>query len=305
MNLTPNNISEFEKAKCEFEEEQNMPHEEVFARHEKSVAEEMQKFNSIVVAVQNEDEPGCQVCGNKRQVAVREIWDLVNLPRIKLVQCQSCAGQIKIYNLGKMSGLDNLKTCTFLEYTTRLPFQIDLLQTARRFAKTEESDDWFVLLGQSGSGKTHLCTAICGELIKQEKKVCYLRWAVELKHLKSLANTPEYDNEFYRIFKNDVIFIDDLFKCGNLFEKDKKIGLAMPTDADIRLAFELIDRAYAEKKILIISSERTKTDLFEIDEAIAGRLKQRAGQEYFLEIKKDKAKNYRHNDTKKRKDIDG
>jgi DNA replication protein DnaC len=143
---------------------------------------------------------------------------------------------------------------------------------------------WFVILGQTGIGKTHICTAICGEAIKRNLSVKYLRWLVELRNVK-MARDERRGDMLDDILGADVIYIDDLFKRG----KGSKC-----TDADIRLAFELIDNARALRKIVLISGEDSWADLTDIDEAITGRLKQMCG-EFTFQFGRDKDKNYRLN----------
>jgi DNA replication protein DnaC len=84
------------------------------------------------------------------------------------------------------------------------------------------------------------------------------------------------------------LYIDDLFKTGRVAGKTAQ----MPTEADINLAFEIINSRAIQRKPTIISSESNLFDLIQIDEAIGGRIKQRCG-EYYLNIGSKNTKNYR------------
>jgi DNA replication protein DnaC len=68
----------------------------------------------------------------------------------------------------------------------------------------------------------------------------------------------------YELKTFPVLYIDDFLKGGI-------------TDADIRLAFELLNYRYNNSSLLtIISSEVDLKNIFDADEALAGRIYERA-----------------------------
>ena len=91
----------------------------------------------------------------------------------------------------------------------------------------------------------------------------------------------------------EVLYIDDLFKVGKSYGEE----IQRPTAGDINIAFEIINSRVTQKKKTIISSESTILEIFDIDEAIAGRIKQMCG-DYCLNISKGVGKNYRKRDLK-------
>ena len=162
-------------------------------------------------------------------------------------------------------------------------WQRNLLQTVRNYS-ANFGDKWLFIGGQSGSGKTHLCTAVLQELVfNHRKEILLFEWAEKSKKLKQLINDPKYDEELSRYKSVSVLYIDDLFKV--------KRG-ETATAADVNLAFELLDYRDRENLTTIISSEFSIDDIISIDEATGGRIKYRA-QEYALHIGKDRGKNYR------------
>lgn len=233
-----------------------------------------------------EGEPDCRICKNKRQIAV------VTISRGEAYQafadCQ-CVKLVQSLRRIQKSGLaDQLKKCTFDNFETKHGFQKTLLGKAKEFLQ-DGAENWFVTLGQTGCGKTHICTAVCGELLNRGYSVRYVRWAVELKRIKALVNDYyEYSKAIEDIFSNDVIYIDDIFKRG----KTSDGKLARPTDADVKLAFEIIDTANAFGKTLIISGEDLRKSLIDIDEAITGRIFQKAG-DFLVQVTADGTKNFR------------
>ena len=60
-----------------------------------------------------------------------------------------------------------------------------------------------------------------------------------------------------------MLYIDDFFK-GSV------------SDADINLAFELLNDRYNSKRMTILSSERSVEDILELDEAIGSRIYERS-----------------------------
>jgi DNA replication protein DnaC len=117
--------------------------------------------------------------------------------------------------------------------------------------------------GSVGSGKTHLCTAICGALLDQGKFVRYMLWRDESVKLKAIVNDGEYEAEIKPLKNCQVLYIDDLFKGG-------------ATAADIKLAFEILNSRYNRRLTTIISCEKTPEELLAIDEALGSRIYERS-----------------------------
>jgi len=245
----------------------------------------MDNFNESE-GVLREDEPNCPLCKNRRYFKKIESHRgdeyIVDAPCV-------CLRKIKSFRLCKRSGLaEQIKEFRFDNFTIDLAHQKKMFRTAQEFLKTGKRS-WLVMLGQTGCGKTHICTAVCAELMNRGYSVRYMRWAVELKRLKGLAmDTYEYAKAVDEIFSSDVIYIDDIFKRG----KKADGSPAYPTDADVKLAFEIIDTARALGKTLIISGEDILQGLINIDEAIAGRISQKAGQ-FLVQVNLATQKNFR------------
>lgn len=232
-----------------------------------------------------EDGHHCSICKNKGWV-------------IKLVEhedgsfhqiCSDCKC-LEIRNSimrMKRSGLkDIIRDYTFDKFEDTEPWQKAIKKAAMDYARNPEG--WFFLGGQSGAGKTHLCTAICREFLLAGKRVKYMLWRDDIVRIKgAVTDSEEYGkmiDEFKRI---DVLYIDDLFKTG----KDKDNAPQKPTVADINVAFEIINYRYNNPGLLtIISSELTEDDLIDIDEAIGGRIYERAKA---FTIGKNRDRNYR------------
>ena len=226
----------------------------------------------------------CPACKNKEL-----IYDVVanpdGSPRLtaRVCKCQEIRRTIRRM---QRSGLENIISDNlFSKYETPDTWQQTIKAAAMEYAKTFRG--WFWIGGQSGSGKSHLCTAICRDAIYKGMEVVYMMWREDAPRLKAAVNSEEYPAMVDQYKKAPVLYIDDLFKTG----KDNTERVK-PTSADVNLAFEIINFRCVGKLPTIISSEFLQRELIDIDEALTGRIVQMAGENSF-NIKPDRAKNYR------------
>lgn len=163
----------------------------------------------------------------------------------------------------RSSGMsDMLERYTFDSFETPDSTRKKIKSKAQDYVKAQSG--WFYIAGQSGSGKSHICTAICSELIKQDNDVYYMSWRDDSRKLKASINEVSYEEEIKKLKRVSVLYIDDFFKGGC-------------SDADVRLAFEILNYRYNDKKLrTIISSEIDITQLLSIDEALGGRIYERS-----------------------------
>lgn len=225
----------------------------------------------------------CCDCRNKGTIAYYD----EETGHIGFKDCICRGNRLTVKRLKRAGIYDSLKTKRFSTFETKTPSQLAMKQSASDFVQ-DDSARSIVFLGQSGCGKTHLCTAVFYELVRRRGLDGeYFLWNADGRRLKSAAIDDE--TGLYDKYKRcGLLYIDDLFKCGRN---------QWPTDADIRLAFELIDWRYSHNMYTIISSEMQFSTILEIDEAIAGRIKQMAGK-YLIEIAPDIQKNYRMSEVK-------
>lgn len=236
-----------------------------------------------------EDGYNCSACKNKGFVVkVRELQD-GSFTQV-MTDCK-CAEVRRFILRMKKSGLKNIiKDYTFDKYEAPEPWQKTIKGAAVEYAK--HPDGWFFIGGQSGAGKTHLCTAICREFLLTGRKVVYMLWRDDIATLKGLAMEPEQRLQMVERFKRaEVLYIDDLFKTG----KNPDCSKQRPTSADINVAFEIINSRYNNPGLLtIVSSEWSEDELLDIDEATGGRIFERARS---FSIAPDRARNYRTRKT--------
>jgi len=204
-------------------------------------------------------------------------------------ECDCMKIRRSYWNIEK-SGLKSLLgKYTFENFNAVEPWQQNLKKDAQKFL-TDHKGKWFYAGGQVGAGKTHICTAIVGEFLKQGIESRYMLWRDEVVKLKACVND---DYEYGRLINPlkivSALYIDDFFKTANDEYGNKK----PPTHGDINVAFELLNYRYNDDKLItIISSERTVDELLSCDEAVGSRVYQRT-KDYCWVIGKDIKKNYR------------
>lgn len=246
--------------------------------YEEIVRQRTDDFNSRTGDLNDYD---CLVCKNKGVIAEYDKDDLSEY----MTEC-SCMKIRRTLQQIRESGLENqLRTCTFKSFETTDKFQQELKRLALEFIENENAFGIYIG-GQSGCGKTHICTATAGQYIKRGKSVRYMTWRDDSVVLKSYVNTPEYQDMINSFKQTDVLYIDDLFKQDEVKDADKK------------LAFEIIDCRIRNRLITIISSEMYISELIEADEALAGRIIQICGK-YKISVLRDRRKNYRLKDVNK------
>lgn len=182
----------------------------------------------------------------------------------------------------KRSGMEMLIQKTFDNFRPEQPWQSRLLQISREYL--QHPDRWLVLCGQSGCGKTHLCSAVCRELMLQGKTVTYMLWrdaSARLRDLNRDAREREQEKENYK--QTPVLFIDDLLKVG---------GGAAPSTGEMNLAFEIINSRYIAGLRTVLSTELSPQQLTKLDQALGGRVTEMAGPFLFC-VAPDPGKNQR------------
>lgn len=207
-----------------------------------------------------------------------------------VVKCQ-CRIAKEAKEKMEASGLANvMELYTFDAFKTDTPLQQKIKETAQDYLDDlfdnwdSPRKPWMYIGGNPGSGKTHICTAVCGEILKRNIGVKYMQWVIESKKLKFAGES--LDDAVMDYVNPTVLYIDDLFK-------QKYTEHPTFTEADIRIAFTILDKRYAMNKPTIISSEWSLVDhLLEADEAVFSRVYELC-KGHMLDIERDPRNNYR------------
>lgn len=216
----------------------------------------------------------CSLCKNRGYTMEMRCGTLVY---------RKCVCEIKRVNARRLekSGLaDFVNEKTFDAYETPDAWQKNAKKLALDYLRNPEGR-WFVAAGTVGSGKTHLCTAICGEMMKAGREVKYMLWVDEVGRLTATVNdTGEYNRLINPLKTVEVLYIDDFWKA----EEGKT-----PTTGEIKRAFEILNARYINRRLItIISSEMSIQRMLDVDEAVGSRIYERSKHGTLLNIEGDK-----------------
>lgn len=223
----------------------------------------------------------CPKCLNRGNIAIPKEDGGVSVRECDCMKIRRC-----IWEMEK-SGLKNIiQEKTFELFTAAEEWQKAI--KAGTMAYADKLEGWLLFCGQSGSGKTHLCTAVCRQWLLSGDEVRYMPWRDKVAELKAMSLDSERRGEIISGYKTaQILYIDDLYKVGKAVD-----GTSNPTGADVSLAFEIINHRYINHLPTIISTEKTPQELVEIDEATGSRIIEMAGGNVYS-IGRDQKRNYR------------
>jgi DNA replication protein DnaC len=218
----------------------------------------------------------CDICKNKGWIKV-----LVD-GCVKVRQC-TCIGRRQSCMDAKNSGLGKYLAKDQDDYIVTEEWQANAFDKMNNFIERHSKDNvWFMALGQSGCGKTLICSIIANYLLfVAKRKVMYLTWTDFIGKLKRDVmgdKTNEVSAYLDKVKKVDVLFIDEMLKKYN--------------DTDLKYLIEIINYRYANDLKTIITSENVFDKLIDIDEATFGRAIEKC-EGFSINIPKDRKKNYR------------
>lgn len=245
---------------------------------------EEKEFLELTAKTYNDEEGNldlvnCPICKNKGYIMKVVYSDFYKHYQQVVVECE-CKEQRKALLQAKYSGLGDYLKKTLADFDTHDKWQENIFFKAQGFM-VSRGDEWFIICGQSGCGKTLICSIISNYLLHRKKRVKYITWTDFISKLKRDMmgdNTREVSAYLEEIKTVEVLYIDELLKKYN--------------DTDLKYIIEIINYRYSNNLKTIISSERTIDELVEIDEATFSRVIEKSST-YVINIPKDKKKNYR------------
>lgn len=219
----------------------------------------------------------CPECRNKGYILYAEGGER------RTRECACMAKRRSLRYIAESGLSEVLERCTFDRYVVRpgCVYQegmkktaLDYLARGRRY--------WLALMGQTGTGKTHLCTAVCKALLDKGFQVRYITWVDFIKTMERLRFKQEQHDGYYGPIKDaEVLYIDDFLK--------RERG-----EAAMSIAFDLIDHREKAKRPTILSGEPLIEEIAGLDAALAGRIRQMCKLgEFYFEAGRDETRNWR------------
>ncbi len=203
------------------------------------------------------DNVDCPICGNVGQI----YWKDEDGVTIHYKDCECKKRRFALRNIANSNMEDDVKTCSFDNFQTPDEETKKVKLKAMTFVNSDARG--FLIAGQSGAGKTHLCSAICHAFLDKEIEAVKFKWREHGTELKTMiTDSEEYQKKVNKLINVPVLYIDDLWK-GTI------------SDADINLAFTIFNGRYSNKRPIyktIVSTELMPKELVEVDEAIGGRI---------------------------------
>ena len=223
----------------------------------------------------------CQKCLNRGRIAIVKEDGGVSFQECGCMKIRRCVQKMEA------SGLrDVIKSYTFDAYQDKEEWQSTIKRGAMDYA--ENPDGWLLFSGQSGCGKTHLCTAVCRNLLLADIEVRYMPWRRDMRDLKGKSKDLSSQSEAFKKYQEaPILYIDDLFKCRRTSDGGYSLS-----DADVNMTLDLIDYRYTKRLTTIISTELSPSELMEIDEATGGRIVEMALRHTYC-IERKPGRNYR------------
>lgn len=239
----------------------------------------IENANAVVGNLNEQDGIECEKCKNRGFIT------FMDEQGYKFVKHCECFKKRQIVRSMAKSGLSKRYLNNTLEsFEIRKSHHKVIKELANSYLK-EATDEWFVVSGQVGSGKTHIAVAIVRELMARGHDVKYLNFAMDYRSLdkRKLSGLPEVQEkalkEFEALCNVEILFIDDFLK---LFD-------------DIAKVFDLIDYRYSNNLKTIITTEYDSDVMLQKDQAVTSRIKEMCGK-YWIDISKDISKNERLNE---------
>ena len=215
---------------------------------------DMTRIMSKIETTDDHEEHECSICKDGGVVFFR---DENGVDRCAECECSKRKRYMrKIEKSGLKTAIENQTMESFRQLS---PLHTQAVSMCSIFC--EDPSDALIITGPSGTGKTHLATAVCAKFLKEHKRgVLYAKYRDIINAIKPLTMDIEARVKAMDEYVNpDWLYIDDLYK-------------GTVTDADLNVVYDLINERYLRDRGVIVTSERSLEELLAVSDAIAGRL---------------------------------
>lgn len=177
--------------------------------------------------------------------------------------------------------LQRIKDYSFDTYQTPNAWQEAIKKNAMDYADNFDGNSWFMISGETGSGKSHICTSMIFRLAGRGIKTRYVSWLTFKNELKGDLDNSK--SKIHVIKHFPVLYMDDFLKTGN----DQP-----PTAYDLEVATEILWHRYENNLPTILSTEYDFSKIAGFNNAMVGRINEMA-KGYINRIGNDPKRNWR------------
>lgn len=200
--------------------------------------------------------------------------NLANVPSERRANAQAEAARMLVNERLIGSGVtERFKACTFDSFLARSDEQARALQICQAYAATfparYQAGQCLLMLGNVGTGKTHLASAIVQQVIRQHRAQAVIVSASSIFRAAkaAMARTATFteENALAELASFDLLVVDE-------------VGASKGSDWEVALLHEVIDRRYQAIRPTIVISNLDRQGLQEYIGARAlDRLRQGGG----------------------------
>lgn len=175
------------------------------------------------------------------QQALSDNWDM---PRFLSVLCEEELAQRETQRLQrylKEAKLPPGKTLEQFNFKLCEAQQNQITHLARSGEWLEQAEN-LLLFGPSGTGKTHLATAIGYAQVQQGRRVLFSPTTTIVQHLQQAKRQLQLPQALAKLDKYALLILDD-------------IGYVKPSESESSVLFELIAHRYESASVIITSNQ--------------------------------------------------
>lgn len=225
------------------------------------------KANGMLNGKKPKSKERCHLCHDTGYISI------FNADGFSVKPCK-CLARIKMEARLKKSGIkmEEYAKYSFKHFLADTQTHSEMLKMAHRYLKGRRPGEGIGYFGDSGTGKTHICIAICQELTRQYgEEHYYFSYRTEIQRVKAVmySDADQYNAMISHWSTVDNLYIDDLFKFAT--KDGRKNGDIQPQD--LQIMFDIINARYLNNKATLFSSEYALNYIIsDIDQALGSRI---------------------------------
>jgi DNA replication protein DnaC len=201
-------------------------------------------------------DPDCPICHGVGYVRHNVPEDHPHFGKVFDCDCrQANATENRLTYLRKIGGLEFLSDKTFDTFSTTGMVEANqsILESAYNIALdyATNPEGWLLIMGNYGSGKTHLAAAIANHQLELGNRVLFVTAPDLLDHLRgSFAPDSEenYQDRFQEVKDVPLLILDDL-------------GIESPTPWAMEKLYQVINHRYNAQLPLVITTNHSRDEL--------------------------------------------